>query len=241
MSSHPEEERKAETDIEPQEEDEEEVLAVMAAATEASPEPVRHVPLSPPRLPPRFLIMNHHHGTIMSRRRRLRTEPMLPSSSSPLETLLSRELSFLFFQPEGQQRSLEDEIFDQVQLDSLLHYSEHCFERSSEDHKHDHDTRNQPFALPESWICEWEQCPPHCLEKEISQKCLICLEMFHDRQQKIVKIPCDHLFHIDCLETAMQFHHQRCPTCYTSLHSFGPPEHEEKETPDSLSLLFSST
>lgn len=59
--------------------------------------------------------------------------------------------------------------------------------------------------------------PPHLLTKsELDQmktpKCFICLENFSIKES-VVKLPCTHIFHHDCVEGAIHHQHSKCPLC----------------------------
>lgn len=44
------------------------------------------------------------------------------------------------------------------------------------------------------------------------EKCFVCLELFMESEILILLFPCGHLFHVDCIQRAIQFQ-TKCPLC----------------------------
>ena len=44
------------------------------------------------------------------------------------------------------------------------------------------------------------------------EKCFVCLELFIESEILILLFPCGHLFHVDCIQRAVQFQ-TKCPLC----------------------------
>jgi len=50
-------------------------------------------------------------------------------------------------------------------------------------------------------------------DENITQKeCLICLETFNENE-KLIKIKCNHIFHIDCIKKWVCYESNKCPVC----------------------------
>ena len=49
------------------------------------------------------------------------------------------------------------------------------------------------------------------------EKCFVCLELFIESEILIFLFPCGHLFHVDCIQRAIQFQ-TKCPLCRQEIH-----------------------
>ena len=49
------------------------------------------------------------------------------------------------------------------------------------------------------------------------EKCFVCLELFIESEILILLFPCGHLFHVDCIQRAIQFQ-TKCPLCRQEIH-----------------------
>lgn len=62
------------------------------------------------------------------------------------------------------------------------------------------------------------ECPPMVYSSKINQlkdKCSICLESFKEGKDRVFKLPCEHIFHENCLEKWFYSHlrNPQCPNC----------------------------
>lgn len=68
---------------------------------------------------------------------------------------------------------------------------------------------------------------PDATDKEIEdqEQCVICRDSLADSACKPKKLPCGHIFHIDCLRSWLVMQ-QVCPTCRAEIPTDGPNHHE---------------
>jgi len=58
-----------------------------------------------------------------------------------------------------------------------------------------------------TWKYGWSNIRKYCYDKE----CKICLESMEDKY--ILKLPCDHLFHRNCILKNISYKRYTCPEC----------------------------
>lgn len=57
-----------------------------------------------------------------------------------------------------------------------------------------------------------EQLSEKVLEEKIEGMCMICFDEF-DIDQTVLELPCDHLYHKDCIVPYLKEHSNKCPIC----------------------------
>jgi hypothetical protein len=87
---------------------------------------------------------------------------------------------------------MEDDQYNQVLSDSMDTYNAELFRKSETD---------VPITLPEV-----------VLEETPAEPCRICLESLN-KGESVYKLPCIHVFHKECIKSAVNHQHALCPLC----------------------------
>lgn len=93
---------------------------------------------------------------------------------------------------------IENEIYQASLRDSMDTYNEELFKKR-QDIVLDGIV---PFSLTDEIIHEMKT----------DTKCFICLEEFKIGAS-VIKLPCSHIYHVDCMNTLISHQHAKCPLC----------------------------
>ncbi len=70
----------------------------------------------------------------------------------------------------------------------------------------------QPIVSTE----DFEKLPIEILNETIDNDCAICIDKLK-KGNEIVKLPCNHLFHVDCIKSYFLNYNNKCPMCRSNI------------------------
>jgi len=70
----------------------------------------------------------------------------------------------------------------------------------------------QPIVSTE----DFEKLPIEILNETIDNDCAICIDKLK-KGNEIIKLPCNHLFHVDCIKSYFLNYNNKCPMCRSNI------------------------
>lgn len=74
------------------------------------------------------------------------------------------------------------------------------------------EEEEQPIVSTE----DFEKLPIEILNETIDNDCAICIDKLK-KGNEIVKLPCNHLFHVDCIKSYFLNYNNKCPMCRSNI------------------------
>jgi len=74
------------------------------------------------------------------------------------------------------------------------------------------EEEEQPIVSTE----DFEKLPIEILNENIDNDCAICIDKLK-KGNEIIKLPCNHLFHIDCIKSYFLNYNNKCPMCRSNI------------------------
>jgi len=74
------------------------------------------------------------------------------------------------------------------------------------------EEEEQPIVSTE----DFEKLPIEILNETIDNDCAICIDKLK-KGNEIIKLPCNHLFHIDCIKSYFLNYNNKCPMCRSNI------------------------
>lgn len=74
------------------------------------------------------------------------------------------------------------------------------------------EEEEQPILTSE----DFDKLPIETLTETIDNDCAICIEKL-SKGNEIVKLPCNHLFHINCIKSYFLNYNNKCPMCRSNI------------------------
>jgi len=76
--------------------------------------------------------------------------------------------------------------------------------------------RNSIFQLLTLLTSNIAKLPIEILNETIDNDCAICIDKLK-KGNEIVKLPCNHLFHVDCIKSYFLNYNNKCPMCRSNI------------------------